>query len=160
MHDTIIPYSDLAKHFPRKDSQKVVLVGGCFDILHLGHIRFLHEAKKAGDYLLIALESDAFIRGRKNREPVHDQEQRAEIMIALRDVDGVILLPDQMNNELYNGLVNTIRPTVIAVTQGDTQMENKKRQAKGVNAAVIVVTPFISPFSSSNLLNYGTYHKH
>jgi len=160
MHNTIISYSDLAKYYPRKDNVKVVLVGGCFDIIHLGHIRFLHEAKKIGEYVLIALESDTFIRGRKKREPIHDQAQRAEILVALRDVDGVILLPDQMNNELYNGLVRVIKPAVIAVTQGDEQMENKKNQAKTVNGEVIIVTPFISPFSSSQILNYGTYRKH
>ena len=83
------------------DKLDVVLVGGCFDILHIGHIRFLKAARKQGDSLVVALESDEFIRLQKRREPFHTQAERAEILAALRSVDTVILLPLLSTDEDY-----------------------------------------------------------
>ncbi len=64
------------KCFP---NSKIVLVGGCFDVLHYGHLEFLHEAKKQGKYLIVALEPDETIIKYKKRKPIHNQLQRAKI---------------------------------------------------------------------------------
>ena len=71
--------------------KKTVLVGGCFDILHYGHLRFLSQAKEKGEMLIVALESDTFIRKIKNKKPIHTQEQRAEILAHLNLVDMIIV---------------------------------------------------------------------
>ena len=64
---------------------KVVLVGGCFDLLHYGHIAFLKEAKKHGDYLIVLLESDENVRRLKGEgRPFHTQKQRKEMLASCR----------------------------------------------------------------------------
>lgn len=135
-------------------SKKTVLTGGCFDLLHFGHVVFLREARKAGDYLIVAIESDKFIKTRKKRAPIHTQKQRAEILSTLRTVDLVIMLPYMKSDDDYLGLVRLIRPAVIAVTQGDNQMHNKIKQAEKIGAVVKVVTPLVTYFSSSDIIRY------
>lgn len=132
---------------------KKVLVGGCFDLIHYGHVTFLQESKKCGDYLVVAVESDENVRIRKgNNRPIHPQKERAVMLRSLRMVDEVIELPPMNRHEDYFDLVNKIKPQVIAVTEGDTQIENKKKQAHMVGAILQVVTAHIHPYSTSLLL--------
>ncbi|MBI1862595.1 adenylyltransferase/cytidyltransferase family protein [Candidatus Microgenomates bacterium] len=132
----------------------IVLVGGCFDVLHFGHLQFLNAAKKAGKRLVVALESDEFIKSRKARTPIHTQEQRAEMLSSLESVDCVVLLPFLKTDDEYSEMVTRISPSVIAVTQGDPQLTNKKRQAaRLVGTRVVVVTPVIGDFSTSKIIN-------
>lgn len=134
--------------------KKIVLVGGCFDILHLGHIRFLKQAKKLGDTLIVLLESDEKIKKIKGEgRPVNSQIIRAEILEALHDVDFVIKLPEIMEDADYDDLVKKIKPDYIAVTKGDSGLENKKRSAKLVNAKIIIATNLIEGYSTSKILS-------
>lgn len=134
--------------------KKIVLVGGCFDILHLGHIRFLKEAKKLGNILIILLESDEKIKRIKGEgRPVNSQKARAKMLSALKDVDSVILLPEIMEDKDYDDLVKKIKPDYIAVTKGDSGLENKKRSAKLVNAKIIIATNLIEGYSTSKILS-------
>lgn len=135
---------------PRR--QHVVLVGGCFDILHYGHVQFLSLAKAAGTYLVVALEPDSRILKYKGRPPIHSQGQRAENLAALRCVDQVVLLPELLDFDGYNALVQWVQPQIIAITAGDPQTDNKQRQAAAVNAVVQVVTPQLGTLSSSQIL--------
>lgn len=132
--------------------QKIVLVGGCFDLLHLGHIRFLTAAKQQGDYLIVALEPDSRISKYKKRKPVHTQEQRGEILKTLRVVDEVLLLPELNGFSDYMELVTTIQPHVIAATKGDPQLQNKIKQSEAVGAQMVTVVDRLEPFSSSGIL--------
>ncbi len=132
--------------------QKVVLVGGCFDVLHIGHIEFLNAAKNQGDYLIVALEPDTSIESYKKRKPIHTQLQRAKILSHLRDVDEVLLLPSLKGFEGYKKLVQDIQPSVIGVTQGDPQLNNKKLQADGVGAKVLEVLTHVDGYSSSKII--------
>ncbi|MBA4749149.1 MAG: adenylyltransferase/cytidyltransferase family protein [Alphaproteobacteria bacterium] len=129
-----------------------VLVGGCFDLLHYGHIRFLEEARLKGQSLSVALEADEMILKSKKRHPVHTQAQRAAILASLRPVDCVLLLPLLTSFEAYFSLVKDVSPSLIAVTQGDPQIENKRKQASLCGAEVEVVVPQIEGFSSSHIL--------
>jgi cytidyltransferase-like protein len=129
--------------------KRVVLVGGCFNILHPGHIKFLKEAHETGDHLIIALEPDERITKDKKRTPIHKQEERAYILSALKYVDNIIMLPLLNGFNDYFDLVKTIKPHVIAITADDPQLENKKKQADSINAQLIIVTPRIQPYSSS-----------
>ena len=130
-------------------NKKIILVGGCFDILHFGHIQFLQKSKEAGDYLIVALEPDERITHNKHRTPTHTQTERAYNLIALNCVDKVIMLPLLTGFEDYNNLVQNIKPHSIAITDNDPQLENKKRQASLINAECIIVTNRIGTFSSS-----------
>lgn len=136
---------------PASASRKV-LVGGCFDILHYGHVRFLELAKAQGDFLVVALESDeAILRGKK-RHPIHTQEERAHILEALACVDEVCRLPLLSTYQDYLGVVEMVAPAVIATTSGDPQLENKRAQADAVGARLEVVIPLLEGFSSSRIL--------
>jgi cytidyltransferase-like protein len=137
-------------HIPNQ-KQQIVLVGGCFDILHFGHIQFLDKAKKSGDYLIVALEPDEAIINYKKRTPIHNQEQRAHNLLALHSVDQVVLLPSLQGFDDYYMLVKNINPHIIAVTENDPQIVNKQKQADAVSAQLIIVTERIEPFSSSRI---------
>lgn len=133
-------------------SQEIVLVGGCFDILHLGHISFLKKAKKLGKTLVVLLESDATIKKLKgNDRPINNQQNRAEMLVNLDMVDWVILLPE-INGQQYTDLVKEIKPSVIAITKGDEKTEIKKDQAKLVGAKLVEVIKRIPSFSTSHII--------
>lgn len=74
---------------------KIVATNGVFDVLHPGHIRFLHHCKKHGDYLIVGLNSDESVKKLKgNNRPIFNQDERWEMLLALRDVDEVQLFQD------------------------------------------------------------------
>lgn len=128
---------------------KKVLVGGCFDLLHYGHVRFLEEAKKLGDYLVVALESDENVRRMKgNGRPIHIQEQRKAMLEALSSVDEVITLPPMNSHQEYFDLVTREHPQVIAITEGDPLEKNKREQAVIANAELIVIPKIPTPSTS------------
>lgn len=131
----------------------VVLAGGCFDILHQGHIEFLKKAKEQGDYLLVLLESDEKIQELKGIDrPIHDQKYRAKILASLSTVNYVIILPKLENNQDYDKLITSLKPDIIAATKGDKYKYHKERQAKIINAKVVEVTDVILNKSTTNLL--------
>lgn len=134
---------------------RTVLVGGCFDVLHYGHIRFLKKAKHEGDILIVALESDEFIFKRKKRKPFHSQAKRTEILKSLRMVDEVITIPCLYSDEEYMNFVKKIKPSVIAVTKGDPQLHNKRKQAKAVGGEVKIVTPLLKNFSTRRVIRHA-----
>lgn len=130
-----------------------VLVGGCFDLIHYGHIVFLKEAKKQGDYLIVALESDENVKRHKGENrPIHTQKERAEMLKSLRMVDEVLELPTMKGDKDYFDLVKKIKPAVVAVTENDPQIENKKKQIELIGGKLVVVTPRLEPHSTSRLL--------
>ncbi|OQY17344.1 MAG: D-glycero-beta-D-manno-heptose 1-phosphate adenylyltransferase [Desulfobacterium sp. 4572_20] len=77
------------------EGKKIVFTNGCFDILHQGHARYLSEAKKLGDYLIVGVNSDRSIKNIKgNNRPFMTEEARAELLAALCFVDGVVIFPE------------------------------------------------------------------
>jgi len=150
--DKIIRWQSLRQLAKTIKEEKSVLAGGCFDLIHFGHLTFLEKAKKAGDQLIIALESDAFIRERKKRQPIHSQKQRAKILSNIVLVDKVILLPYLKSDDKYYQLVETLKPKIVAVSAQDELMEIKRRQAKKVGARLKVVTPLLKGFSTSRII--------
>jgi rfaE bifunctional protein nucleotidyltransferase chain/domain len=137
----------------KKAGQKIVLAGGCFDILHLGHLTFLEKAKSQGDVLFILLESDKAIKRIKGPDrPINPQLHRAKLLAALRVVDFVILLPEMTDKDSYDNLVKKISPDIIATTKGDSGFHHKARQAKMVGAKLISVISRIPEKSSSKII--------
>lgn len=129
----------------KRNKQPVVLVGGCFDILHLGHVRFLASTKKLGT-VIVALESDQTLTTHKGHlRPIHAQSERAEVLSALESVDYVILLPYFATHTEYFELTNTISPETIAVTEGDPLLTNKQQQAAAVGAKITVIPKINTP---------------
>jgi rfaE bifunctional protein nucleotidyltransferase chain/domain len=85
--------------------KKVVFTNGCFDVLHVGHIRYLQEACTLGDFLLIGLNSDASVKKNKgNDRPLNNELERAELLAALTCVDGIVIFGEDTPIELLKAL--------------------------------------------------------
>ena len=135
--------------------KKIVLVGGCFDILHPGHIIFLEKSKQVGDVLVVMLESDEKIKKIKGENrPIHNQKARALVLKALKFVDEVILLPNLKSEQEYDRIIKKIKPSIIAVTFGDPDIHHKKRSAKLVGAKLKFVVRRLKNHATSSLLDY------
>ncbi len=136
----------------RKEDKKLVLAGGCFDILHVGHIKFLGAAKKRGDVLFILLESDKNVEKFKGKNrPINNQKERAIVLSSLRPVDYVIALELMKTNSDYDKLIINLKPNIIAVTKKSPQILHNLRQAKIIDAQVIEVIGRITNKSTSRL---------
>lgn len=109
----ILSQSELAERVKqwRAAGKKIILTNGCFDLLHVGHVRYLRGAKELGGRVIVAVNSDASVRGLKGegrpRTPAHE---RAEILAALQDVDAVTIFdaPD------VRELIRMLRPDIHA----------------------------------------------
>ena len=133
--------------------KKIVLVGGCFDIVHLGHLIFLEKAKAKGDILIVLLESDENIRKNKGQNrPINNQDDRAVFLTKLKMVDYVIKLPEMKNDEEYFKIINKIKPKIIAVSEKDINLVKKKEQAQKIGAKLIEVTKIIPQRSTSKII--------
>ncbi len=123
-----------------RNAKRIVLAGGVFDILHFGHISFLKKAKNMGDYLVVAIESDARVKKLKGQtRPFHSQQQRKEMLESLKYVDEVIILNDEMDDQDYTDLVVRVDPSFIAITEGDPVLAKKKIHAAKIGARVIEI---------------------
>lgn len=144
--------TSLSKTF-KQQNKTCVLVGGCFDILHPGHVIFLEKAKKAGDILMVLLESDQKVKELKGiNRPMHTQQDRAKVLSALKSVDHVVLLPYLDEDQDYERLINQIRPDIIAATKGDSNNYHKERIAKLTGSKLVMITKMIGNHSTSRIL--------
>ncbi|MFZ4765514.1 MAG: phosphoribosylglycinamide formyltransferase [Roseimicrobium sp.] len=85
--------------------QKLVFTNGCFDLLHVGHVRYLRQARALGDALIVGLNSDASVRALKGpTRPVNTQDDRAEILMALECVDGVLVFDEPRVTRLIEAI--------------------------------------------------------
>ncbi|MBW2981198.1 adenylyltransferase/cytidyltransferase family protein [Candidatus Woesearchaeota archaeon] len=111
MNKKIIPQSklgDLIKKL-RGQNKKIVTCNGCFDILHVGHIKFLREAKQQGDVLIVGLNSDKSVKMSKGpKRPINNQDDRAEVVSALEIVDYVTVFDEKDPRKL----LSIIKPDV------------------------------------------------
>lgn len=129
-----------------------VVVGGCFDVIHIGHLSFFTQAKKERDTLIVLLESDESIGKWKGKNrPIHTQKERAEILSAFSLIDYIVLLPEMKEDQDYDDLLLYIRPDVIVTTKGDIGIHHKKRQSK-LTGSRLVEVPRISGKSSSEIV--------
>ena len=88
------------------EKKKIVFTNGCFDLLHVGHIRYLSNAKKLGDFLIVGLNSDESVKILKGQNrPINQFEDRAMLLSALRSVDLVIMFEEQTPENLINKIV-------------------------------------------------------
>lgn len=149
----IISYSKIDDFLSKIHRQKktIVLVGGCFDIIHIGHIEFLNLSKKCGVSLFVLLESDEKLKQLKGENrPLFPQEIRAKVLASLSMVDYVLLIPYFRFDKDYTSLIKKIKPHVIAITQHDPLLQIKQKQAQMVQAQFVII-PYKKTFSTSHL---------
>jgi len=95
----------------RNKGKTIVLANGCFDLIHAGHIRYLREAKKRGDILVVAINSDASVRKLKGKgRPILPERERAEILASFSDVDYLVIF-DEPNVEK---ILRALKPDIHA----------------------------------------------
>ncbi|MCC2679232.1 MAG: ADP-heptose synthase [Pseudobdellovibrio sp.] len=103
----------------KKENKKIVFTNGCFDLLHIGHVTYLEEAKKLGDVLIVGINTDASVRILKGpTRPIQNENDRSEILAALKAVDHTILFGE----ETPLNLIKSIKPDVL-VKGGDWKIE-------------------------------------
>ncbi len=142
---------DLAEVSKRLKSEnaKIVFTNGCFDILHLGHVRYLKEAKKLGDVLIVGLNSDSSVRKLKGPDrPYVSELERAEILASLECVDYVSIFPETRPDNL----IKIVRPN-IHVKGGDYSMDElpEKNLVEQLGGRVVVIPP-IKGRSTTNII--------
>jgi len=103
----------------RAKADKVVFTNGCFDILHAGHVRYLKQARKLGDVLIVGLNSDRSVSGLKPGRPVNSEKNRAEVLAALAAVDYVVIF----NEKTPYNLIKAVKPDIL-VKGGDWKKED------------------------------------
>jgi D-glycero-beta-D-manno-heptose 1-phosphate adenylyltransferase len=110
----------------RREGKRLVLANGCFDLLHVGHVRYLNEARALGDVLLVGVNGDDSVSRLKGPgRPVMTAAERAEIVGALSSVDGVVIFDD----DTADALVARLRPDVHAKGTDYTEESVPERSA-------------------------------
>jgi len=132
--------------------RKLVFTNGCFDLLHVGHVRYLQQARALGDALVVAVNADASVRALKGpTRPVNGQEDRAEVLAALGCVDFVTVFED----ERVTGLVRQVRPHIYA-KGGDYTPETLDQGEAAALCAVgaeICILPLVPGRSTTAIIN-------
>ena len=103
----------------KNEGKRVVFTNGCFDIIHAGHVRYLTEAKKLGDILVIGLNSDSSVSTIKPGRPIIPEQQRAEVLSALSMVDYITIF----NEDTPYELIKEIKPDIL-VKGADWDLKN------------------------------------
>jgi rfaE bifunctional protein nucleotidyltransferase chain/domain len=133
----------------KANGQAVVFTNGCFDILHAGHVRYLIEAKKRGDILVVGLNSDESVRELKGEgRPVNPAADRAEVLAGLRAVDHVIVFAETTAEEL----VRQLQPDIY-VKGGDYSLDRlPEAEIVAAYGGKTVLVPMVEGRSTSNVI--------
>lgn len=133
------------------EGKKLVLTNGCFDILHVGHVRCLQGARAVGDALAVALNGDASVRALKGpTRPINSEADRAEVIAALECVDYVIVFPEVR----LVGVIETVRPQIYAKGGDYTPdtLEKTERAALDAAGSEIRFIPLVPGRSTTNII--------
>jgi len=135
----------------RSAARRLVFTNGCFDVLHVGHVRYLQQARLLGDALAVALNSDESVRAIKGEtRPINSQEDRAEILAALTCVDYVTIFYGERVTEL----VRAVRPAIYA-KGGDYTVESLVQEEVAVLREIgteIKILPLVPGKSTSKMI--------
>ena len=150
-HQKIYQRSELAfiLQQARADGAVVVTTNGCFDVLHLGHLRYLQAARQLGDLLVVAVNSDSSVRHLKGENrPLVPEEERAEMLAGLECVDYVVIFPELTPISLLSQLKPNIH-----VKGGDYQLEQLiEREVVEANGGKVIVGLNVPGKSTTNLI--------
>jgi FAD synthetase len=122
-----------------KDKRKVVLASGVFDLLHLGHVKFLEEAKKAGGedaQLIVVVARDSTVEQMKGRKPIMPENQRRALVESLKVVDQAVLGMEQLD---IGDVIKQVKPDVVALGYDQAGMEQRVKQYVAAHQLEIAV---------------------
>jgi len=131
---------------------KVVLTGGVFDIIHVGHVSTLEEARKLGDILVTVVARNETVQRLKNRKPVNDEETRLQVVKALKPVDLALLGDPQ---DAYR-IVRKVGPDIIALgydQKEDEQSLQKALKRMGLRTRVVRLSSYIPGVKTSRIIS-------
>lgn len=153
MNEKIVPLEELAQRAGelRGANKTIVATNGCFDLLHLGHIRYLQAARARGDVLTVGINGDESVRQLKGPgRPLNDENARAEVLAALECVDLISVFPEVRATRF----IEAVSPAVY-VKGGDytsDTLDKEERAALNKIGAKIDIIPFIADYSTSRLI--------
>lgn len=133
----------------RREGRTVVFTNGCFDLIHLGHVRYLTQARSLGDALVVALNSDRSVRALKGEgRPILNEQERAEVIAALQAVDYVIIFDEETPREL----IATLLPDVL-VKGGDWPLDEivGREEVEAAGGKVLTV-PYVGGSSTTDII--------
>jgi len=133
----------------KEEGKKIVFTNGCFDLIHVGHVRYLEKTKKLGDILIVGMNSDSSVRTIKgDSRPIIPEAERAEVLAALQCVDFVVIFdePDPLS------LISSLKPDVL-VKGGDWSKDAiiGREVVESAGGRVILI-PEIEGASTSNII--------
>ena len=133
----------------RENGSRIILANGCFDVLHVGHVRYLAQASALGDALVVAINSDRTVRELKGpSRPVFNEAERAEILAALRQVNYVTIFDDVSPHTL----IATLLPDVL-VKGGDYELDQiHGREEVEAAGGKVISLPFVKGASTTTLI--------
>jgi D-glycero-beta-D-manno-heptose 1-phosphate adenylyltransferase len=136
-------------------ASRLVVVTGVFDLLHIGHLRFLEGARRLGDRLVVGVESDERVRRWKGpKRPIQTEDDRMALVASLRVVDAVFLIEgERVDPEYYAHLLEPLHARYIAVTADDPYLAAKRDAMRAVGVELHIVTPRIENYSTSHLVD-------
>ena len=157
--DKIVTRERLAREIQRRQQagERAVFTNGCFDLLHLGHVRYLQEARNLGDFLVMGLNSDESVRKLKGSgRPLVPEMERAEILAALMCIDYVTIFPEAT----ACSLIDALRPAIYvkggdyAGVQSDLPDTSRLPEAKVVlaYAGQVRLIPYVPQHSTTELI--------
>ena len=133
----------------KRRGKKVVFTNGCFDILHVGHVRYLARAREMGDLLVVGLNTDRSVRAIKGeKRPIVTQKERAEVLAALEIVDYVVLFdqPDPLR------LILALKPDILVKGADWSKAEIIGREAVEKAGGRVARIPLVPGSSSTNVI--------
>ena len=134
----------------KKNGKKTVFTNGVFDILHIGHLTYLEEARNLGDVLIVGVNSDASVRVNKgDKRPINSQKNRAEMLSGLKFVDYTVIFDEKTPEKL----LDLLKPD-IHVKGGDYKKEDlPETKIVEKNGGEVKILSFVDSFSTTDIIN-------
>lgn len=151
MSEKVLPAPLLRRRLQslRRQKKKIVFTNGCFDLLHLGHVRLLEKAKKLGDVLVVGLNTDSSVRRLKGKSrPILPQQDRAEILAALAAVDFVTFFSEETPDKL----IRLLKPDVLVKGGDYSPATIVGAETVKQNGGRVVVVPLVAGKGTTRIL--------
>ena len=137
-------------HKLKSENKKIITTNGVFDILHYGHVKYLEDAKKLGDVLIVGVNTDKSVKENKgDKRPINNEKSRLSVLAALKSVDYAFLFDEKEPSSW----INKIKPN-IHVKAGDYKLSQIiEKDAVENNGGKIVIAKAEKDYSTTNLIN-------